>query len=97
MVLGLLLSGNANADKIIFIVKHESLEGEWKDKNKQKAIEKCLNETPDWGIVNCHVIGTEVTLKVKDVVKQIKEVNNLYKEGYLTMDEFKKAKELILR
>ena len=50
-----------NQSKKIYTVKHNELPntGEWKDSNRQKALEKCIEATPDWGGTNCFVVKVE--------------------------------------
>jgi len=100
-----------NQSKKIYIVKHDQLPdaGEWRDSNRQKALEKCIEATPDWGGTNCFVVKVEdfknkkiekPTQKNKiinnDITEQLIELNELYKSGVLTKEEFTKAKTKLL-
>ena len=74
-------------------------------KRKASALE-IKNKLEEWGFINISTSSTETnTPKIKknnessldkDVVEKIKELNDLYKSGILTEEEFTKLKKRIL-
>ena len=46
---------------------------------------------------NDNLSKTEIDNEKKDIYEEIKKINKLYSDGILSEDEFKKAKEKILK
>mgnify|MGYP001457998075 CR=1 FL=1 len=81
--------------------EHEKIMQQWLSisSNRHKAFEKAVNAKERHLLNLSELVSSDTSLnsnQSEDTVEQLKKLNDLYKSGVLTKDEFEKAKKKIL-
>ena len=79
--------------------KHISKSGMWTRSTGSAAIAKCMAATNDWSKNGCYLIElgpNTLSESSSSFVDNLNKLNDLYKSGALTKEEFEKAKKKLL-